>query len=238
MASKRFSPTALLVLLFAAVSAPSQNLPDAPSPSSGPGVLPRHALHTYATSKWSGVVDPGEKVPPLYARDKMMFWVHEDMSPIGWAPGLLLAGWSQLFVTDPDYGSDSAAFGKRVGATVLRDSSMRFFSDSLIPTLAHEDPRYFRKAYGGIGERGVYAAERVFVDQRDDGSRGFNFSDTLGHLAGAALTPTYYPARSANGRVVMTTWALSLAGDAGGNIFAEFWPDIRDLVFHRHRNQP
>lgn len=239
MASMRFSPTAALLLLsFAAVSALSQNLPDAPSPSPGPGVLPRHALHTYATSKWSGVVDPGEKVPPLYARDKMMFWVHEDMSPIGWAPGLLLAGWSQLFVTDPDYGSDSAAFGERVGATVLRDTSMRFFSDSLIPTLAREDPRYFRKAYGGIGKRGVYAAEQVFVDERDDGSRGFNFSDTLGHLAGAALTPTYYPARSASGRVVMTTWALSLAGDAGGNIFTEFWPDIRDLVFHRHRNKP
>jgi hypothetical protein len=168
----------------------------------------------------------------------MLFWVHEDANPVGWIPGLLLAGWSQLFLTDPKYGSDSAAFGERVGATVLRDSSMRFFSDSLIPTLAHEDPRYFRKAYGGIKERGVYAAEQVFVDQRDDGRRGFNFSDPLGHLAASALTPTYYPAKSANGRVVMTTWALSLAGDAGGNIFVEFWPDVRDLIFHRHRRNP
>jgi hypothetical protein len=243
MASKRFSPTALLLLLFAAVSAPSQKLPDAPGPplhpASGPGESPPsiHSsdTHSYAPSRWYGVVDHDEKVPPLYARDKMMFWVHEDMSPIGWAPGLLATGWSQLLVSDPNYGSDSAAFGERVGAAVLRDTSMRFFSDSLIPTLAHEDPRYFRKAYGGIKERGVYAAERVFVDQRDDGTRGFNFSDTVGHLAASALTPTYYPARSANGRVVMTTWAYSLLGDAGGNIFAEFWLDIRDAIFHRHR---
>jgi len=224
-----FRPATPLLFLVMAVSALSQNVPDAPIP------LRRH---TYAASKWYGIVDPDEKVPPLYARDKMAFWVHEDSSAIGWIPGLISAGWGQLLVSDPNYGSDSAAFGERVGAAVLRDTSMRFFSDSLIPTLAHEDPRYFRKAYGGIKERGVYAAERVFVDQRDEGRRGFNFSVVAGHLAASALIPTYYPAPSANGRVVMTTWAYSLAGAAGGNIFFEFWPDIRNRVFHHHENKP
>ena len=99
-----------------------------------------------------------------------------------------------------------------MGAAVLRDTSMRFFSDSLIPTLTHEDPRYFRKAYGGYKARGVYAAERVFVAQRDNGTRGFNYTDTLGHLAASALTPTYYPAPSANGRVVVHSEANCIAG--------------------------
>jgi hypothetical protein len=138
-----FRPATPLLFLVMAVSALGQNVPDAPIP------LRRHT-HTYAASKWYGIVDPDEKVPPLYARDKMAFWVHEDSSAIGWIPGLISAGWGQLLVSDPNYGSDSAAFGERVGAAVLRDTSMRFFSDSLIPTLAHEDPRYFRKAYGGI----------------------------------------------------------------------------------------
>lgn len=211
-------------------------LPDAPAPSSSLPPLHASGSDTYAPSKWYGVVDPGEKIPALHPRDKMMFWLHEDARPIGWVPGLLLAGWSQMVLTDPKYGSDSTAFGERVGATVLRDSSMRFFSDSLLPAVTHEDPRYFRKAYGGIKERGVYAAERVFVGQRDDGTSGFNYSTVLGHLAGSALTPTYYPAPSANGRVVATTWALSLAGAAGGNLFLEFWPDVRDLVFKKHRH--
>jgi hypothetical protein len=203
----------------------------------GSALLPVHPSDpgSFSPSKWYGVVDPGEKVPPLYARDKMVFWVHEDVSPAGWIPAIFATGWSQLFVGDPNYGSDSAAFGERLGAAVIRDTSMRFFSDSLIPTLAHEDPRYYRKAYGGIKARAGYAAERVFIDQRDDGTRGFNYSDTVGHLAASALTPAYYPAPSANGRVVVTTWVLSLAGDAGGNLFVEFWPDARDLIFHRHR---
>jgi hypothetical protein len=240
-----FCATTLLLISFTALPAFSQNaqpLPDAPAPilKLNPGPPPEHASNTsaYAPSKWFGVVDPGEKVPPLNARDKMLFWLHEETGALSWVPAVTSAGAGQLIDGNPKYGSDSAAFGERLGAAFLRDASMRFFSDSLLPTLTHEDPRYYRKAYGGVKARGIYAIERVFVDQHDNGARGFNYSDTLGRLAASALTLTYYPAPSTNGRVVMQTWALSLAGDASGNLFLEFWPDVRDAVFHRHRHAP
>jgi hypothetical protein len=243
MAGKRFfCATILLLTPFLALPAFSQtarSLPDAPAlvlrPDPGPS--PVHASNTssYASSKWYGVVDPGERVPPLDSRDKMMFWLHEEISPVGWFPVVVSAGYEQLTNGDPKYGSDSAAFGERLGAGFLRVSSFRFFSDSLMPTITHEDPRYYRKAYGGVTARGLYAAEQVFVARRDSGSVGINYSDIFGHLEGAALTATYYPAPSVNARVVMETWGVSLAGQAGGNLFLEFWPDVRDALFHRHR---
>lgn len=215
------------------------SLPDAPSPRTlqraNTGQPSFHATHTSAPSKWDGVVDPGEQVPPLSARDKMLYWIRADTHPVTWAPAFLSAGWDQLVDGDPKYGSDSAAFGERLGAAVLRENSARFFSSSLLPAITHEDPRYYRRAYGPIKARGLYAAERVFVTRRDDGSSGFNTSLVLGNLAASALTPTYYPAPSANARVVATTWLLSFLGNAGGNLFQEFWPDARDAIFHRHR---
>jgi hypothetical protein len=234
MATVRFIPfyfRLLLPVLLAAHPALGQNnqpLPNAP---------PVHASNpgNFAPSKWFGVVDPGEKVPPLNARDKMMFWVHEEFDPLSLFPAFGSAGFEQLVNTDPRYGSDSGAFGERLGAAVLRQASMRFLSDSLLPTLTHEDPRYFRKAYGPITQRGVYAAERVFVTQNDDGSHGFNYSDTLGRAVAGALTMAYYPAPSANVRVAARTWGVSLAGLAGVNLFQEFWPDVRDKVFHRDK---
>ncbi|HEX5235603.1 MAG TPA: hypothetical protein VFW25_09760 [Silvibacterium sp.] len=231
------------LLSFAVISASGQSakpLPKAPASNAAPITAPVRAPRAtnYAPSKWYGVVNPGEKIPPLYPRDLMLFWVHKDLDPVGWAPGLLATGWEQLIDGDPKYGSDSAGFGERIGAAVLRDTSMRFFSDSLLPAITHEDPRYYRKAYGSIKARGVYAAERVFVVQHDDGSHGFNYSDTLGHLAAAAITPAYYPAPSANARVVMTSWALSLLGDAGGKLFLEFWPDGREAIRRRMRHGP
>lgn len=211
-----------------APAAKDDPLPNAPlAHASDPG--------QFAPSKWFGVVDPGEKVPPLYTRDKMMFWLHEEFGPLSLLPAFTSAGWGQLVDTDPKYGSDSGAFGERLGAAALRQASFRFFSDSLMPTITHEDPRYFRMARGSITHRGWYAAERVFVDQRDDGSHGFNYSDTMGRAVASALTMAYYPAPSANVRVAARTLGVSLAGLAGNNLFQEFWPDVRDKVFHRHK---
>jgi len=236
MIKSQFALESCFLLLISLGSAPifgqpahagGDPLPDAP------------AVHEsnsggFRKSKWFGVVDPGEKVPPLYTRDKMTFWLHEEFRPATLVPMFISGGWEQLVNTDPKYGSDSAAFGQKLGAAALRQASFRFFSDSLLPTITHEDPRYFRKAHGGITERGVYAAERVFVAQRDDGSHGFNVSDVVGRAIAGALTMTYYPGRSANWRVSAKTWGVSLAGLAGINLFQEFWPDVRDKVFDRH----
>ncbi len=222
----------LLILLPAGRAYCGNNdpLPDAPAVHvSEPGQFPK--------SKWFGVVDPGEKIPPLYTRDKMVFWLHEEFGRLSLLPAFTSAGWGQLVDSDPKYGTDSGAFGERLGAAVIRQATFRFFSDSFLPAVTHEDPRYFRMAHGKITTRGVYAAERVFVSQRDDGSHGFNYAGVLGRATASALTMAYYPAQSANGRVAAETWGISLAGAAGINLFHEFWPDVRDKAFHRHRQR-
>lgn len=234
--------------ILLAVMAPSpaliqaaEPLPDAPTPRSvhrtGISQPSFHAAHTGTPSKWDGVVDPGEQIPPLTTRDKMLYWIHADSHLVSYFPTLLSAGWEQLIDGNPKYGSDSAAFGERLGAAVLRENSARLFSNSLLPALTHEDPRYYRMAYGSIEARGVYAAERVFIARRDDGSSGFNASLVLGNLAASALTPTYYPAPSANTHAVVTSWLMSFLGNAGGNLFQEFWPDARDKILHRHHER-
>jgi hypothetical protein len=220
------------VLLAVALPAWSQNanpLPNAP--------VPEHASNTaeIAPNKWYGVVDPGQPFHRLHPRDKMIFWLHEEVSPVSLLPSFVSAGYGQITNGDPKYGSDSAGFGERLGAAALREASMRFFSDSLLPTLTHTDPRYFRMGSGGVRKRGGYALERLVVDQNDSGKRVFNFSDIVGRLAASSLTVTYYPEPSVNARVVFKTWGTSLAGAAVNNLFLEFWPDIRDAVFHKNR---
>lgn len=227
-------------------------LPDAPQATTQPqmptvtpsgtvsGAPPEHASNEnrYHISKWHGVLDPGDKVPPLTAKDKMEFWVHEEINPIGILPTLISSGWSQMLGSDPRYGGDAPAFGERFGAGMLRDASMRFFSDSLFPTITGEDPRYFRMASGSFKNRALYATERVFVDRRNSGLKGIDYSDTLGRLAGSALTQAYYPSASVNTGVIFRTWGYSMAGAVGDNLLLEFWPDIRDKVFRRHHSQP
>lgn len=209
-------------------------LPDAPQSQIAPSktVLPS-TQNTYEQRKWSPLVEPGEHAPSLSSKDKMMFWLHEQARPMALLPAFASAGYGQLRDSDPHYGTDSAAFGERLGAAALRDASMRFFADSLMPTLTHEDPRYHRKGSGNIGSRGWYAVERIFLDRHDDGHVGLDFSDVPGRLIASGLTMAYYPHRSANGGVVLRTWGTSIGGDAVGNLFFEFWPSVRDHFRHK-----
>jgi hypothetical protein len=220
----------LLGVLFCSLAAFSENddgLPDAPV---------AHVIERGYTAVFKGisVVDRSDPVQPLNADEKMVYWLREEASPGSMFTTFASAGFEQWVDTDPKYGSDSGAFGERLGAAALRGASMRFFSDSLLPTITHEDPRYFRMAHGRKGLRGLYAAERVFVTRRDDGSESFNYSAVAGHAMASALTMAYYPSPSANAGVAARTFGVSLAGLAGGHLFTEFWPDVRVRVFRRH----
>jgi hypothetical protein len=233
---RSFICAALMMLALSALGARAQQnaLPDTPKPSDPINNTPA----AVEKRKWSDIVEPGEKVPPLYAKDKLLFPLHEELRPPGWFSAFFSSGWEQLLDRDPRYGVDSGAYGQRLGAAAIRALSMRTFSDGVMPTLLHEDPRYFRKVDGSIWQRGRYAASRVFVGQRDSGASGFNTSVVVGHGMASALTMAYYPDKSSNARVVFTTWGYSLVGAACGNIWSEFWPDTRDRLFRRRpRNQ-
>lgn len=223
----------ILMLAFSAapVLAQQDSLPDAPSASknNSPAAVQKR--------KWSGIVDPGEKVPSLSAKDKLLFPLSEELNVTAWFSTFFSSGWEQLRDTDPRYGVDSGAYGQRLGAAALRDLSMRAFSDGVLPALLHEDPRYYRKAHGPIVRRGLYAASRVFVTKRDSGASGFNNSVIWGHGMASALTITYYPEKSVHPSVVFETWAFSLLGEAGGNLWSEFWPDTRDRFFRRYKDK-
>lgn len=236
------APTPIALLSTAQQAPPpdaQQHTRPAP-PQEEAGQLPVHRSYTasYRVSKWYGVIDPGVEVQKLTKHDKLMFWAHESITPTAWFPIVYSAGWGQLTNSDPKYGTDSAAFGERFGAAALRVTSFRFFCDSLFPVMTREDPRYFRKAYGSIWARGFYSASRVVITRSDAGETTANYSSIAGHLSGSALTMTYYPAVSSNATVVFETFAWSIFGGAGGNVFLEFWPDVRDAVFRRHRRAP
>lgn len=209
-----------------------------PQQTTAPGARPTPATAgsvdhaSFETRKWSQYVDPGEHVPRLSDHDKWFFWLHEEFRLSTPLPAFISAGYGQLTDT-PKYGSDSGAFGDRLGAAFLRQATMRFFCSSMFPVLYHEDPRYYRKASGSYLSRAAWAAEQALVTQRDSGRLNFNFSDIFGHLAASALTLAYYPAPSRTKGVVMQTWGTSIAGAAGNNLFLEFVPDAINAWHNR-----
>jgi hypothetical protein len=107
-------------------------------------------------------------------------------------------------------------------------------TESIFPSLLHEDPRYFRRGTGPVKSRTLYALTRIFVTRTDSGGRRFNFSEVLGNATGVAVSNLYYSdTRTASDNVIKL--ASQLGTDAASQVLKEFWPDIKRKLFKPHK---
>src|SRR5271168_4641580 len=143
--------------------------------------------------KYAQIVEPEETAQHFTSMDKMMFSFTEVARPITLFPALYSASYEQLFNTDPKYGHDAGAFGEKFGASMLRSASVRVFSDGILATTFHQDPRYYRIAHGSVIKRSLLSVRQALIRRGDDGSEQFNYSGIIGRAAAAALVVTYYP---------------------------------------------
>jgi hypothetical protein len=98
-------------------------------------------------------------------------------------------------------------------------------TDSIYPSLLHQDPRYFRKGTGSGWARLKYATSRIFVTRKDSGGRAFNYSEILGNGSAVGISNAYYPdSRDAGSN--FSKWGIQIGIDMAGNVIKEFAPDI------------
>lgn len=103
-----------------------------------------------------------------------------------------------------------------------------------LPTLLHEDERYYAKGEGEFFKRGIYAATRILITPDYHGHNTFNASEIFGRAIAQGISTTYYPKadRTIGALAVKFGWAMGR--DALTNVFREYWPDIAVHVLHRH----
>jgi len=103
-----------------------------------------------------------------------------------------------------------------------------------LPTVFHQDERYFARGKGGFWRRLGYATSRVFVTPNYQGHNSFNYSELLGRGAAQAISVSYYPSQTRTFEDIGSKYAYAIMRDAITNAVREFWPDIETHVFHRH----
>jgi hypothetical protein len=213
-------------------SSSSSAIPDGASFESVSKTIVKHSPHLQMT------VLPGEIADPMTVQDKVAAGFKNSVFS---APGsLAVAGWNQLTDGRPSYGTDSGAFGQRLGAAAISGTSNSLFSHAVFAPIFHEDPRYYVMGSGHpFLKRLAYASSRVFITRADSGHSTPNFALFAGNAAGSALTMTYYPAKNATFTGVTETFGGSLGGSALGFVFNEFIGDaLVDLHLKKKGQQP
>jgi len=112
-----------------------------------------------------------------------------------------------------------------------------YWVDAIMPTMVHQDERYYAMGQGGILKRGIYAASRELITPNDHGKNSFNISEILGRGASQAISLAYYPSQTQTASGFAEKYAYAIGRDALTNVFREFWPDINSHVLHRHHHE-
>ncbi len=109
-----------------------------------------------------------------------------------------------------------------------------YMVDWAMPTVFHQDERYYAMGEGGIFKRGIYAASRELITPNYHGKNSFNASEILGRGISQAISLAYYPSKTQTAGGYTEKYVYAVGRDALTNVFREFWPDINAHVLHRH----
>ena len=159
---------------------------------------------------------------PLNARQKFDLATHTVIDPIGFAAVGIVAGSQQASNAYGQYGQGAQGYAKRYGADYADVFIGRMLSSAVLPSILHQDPRYFYKGSGTRRERAVYALSRVIVTRGDDGRSEFNYSRILGDFAAGGISNAYHPSNDRGIGLTISNGFIDLGGNAADNLLREF----------------
>jgi len=179
-------------------------------------------------------VENAKQIPPLTTGQKFKLVALGTFDPVEFPYVGVLAGIDQAENTDPSYRQGLKGYGKRYALAFADTTVENFMVGAVVPTLLHQDPRYYQLGKGGFWHRAGYAALRIFITRTDSGKTQFNYSEWVGSAVAAGLANTYHPPADRNALNSANIWVTQLWGDAVAFELKEFWPDIKRKL-HRNR---
>ena len=169
-----------------------------------------------------------KNVPPLTAGQKFKVVTRGSFDYIQIPWYAFLAGVSQATNSEAGYGQGAEGYGKRFAAYFADGTIENYMTGAVLPSLLHQDPRYFQLGTGGFWHRTGYAMSRIVVTRTDSGHPQFNYSEVVGSAMSAAIsTYSYHPHEDRNLGNTASVWGSQIGYDTLTLVVKEFWPDIR-----------
>ena len=136
--------------------------------------------------------------------------------------------------THRDLGEGLKGYGRYYWRGFIDRTDGNYLVIFALPTVFHEDERYYAMGKGGVLKRAVYSASRILITPNYNGHNTINGAELLGRAAAQGISTAYYPSADRTAGAIAQRWGYALIRDSYTNVFREFWPDIATHVLHRH----
>jgi Carboxypeptidase regulatory-like domain len=166
---------------------------------------------------------------PLTTKLKFHLALKVSSDPVTVAGVGFLAGINQA-ADVPNYGQGWRGYGERFGASSADGLSDIMIGGAILPSLLHQDPRYFYQGTGSNRSRFLHALSSPFVCKGDNGRFQPNYSSVGGDLASSALSSAYYPASNRGAGLVFENLTIN----TGERILSSL---LQEFVLHRNTSR-
>jgi hypothetical protein len=193
---------------------------DAPIPSDSQQFVPTSAPTN----------TPSDSSDPITGIGRLNWAVKSTIGPASLLTGVLSATWGTAFNHPKEYGESFDGFAKRYGLRLTGVAASNV-TEAGLGVIWHEDPRYHRDTdEHTFGQRFVRTVKMTFLTERD------------GHLAPAyarfiaiggtnVLSDSWRPNSDRGPENTMDRIAMGFGGRLLGNLWEEFWPDVKPHLF-------
>ncbi len=169
---------------------------------------------------------------PITGRQRMRWFLTNTIGPPHLVGGLFTSAFGTAVDRPNEYGPGWAGFGDRYGMRLTGISTGNAIEAS-VGALWGEDPRYFRVPRESFKRRLSNAVQLTFVARRRDGHFAPAYARYMAISGNNFLSNTWRVDSEADTEHAMIRTVDGFAGRLASNLFEEFWPDIKNLVFHR-----
>jgi hypothetical protein len=167
------------------------------------------------------VVYDSKNAVPLTKKLKFKLAMRVSIDPITIASVAFMAGIDQAANT-PDYVQGAKGYGQRVGAIGADGFTDILIGGAILPSLLHQDPRYFYQGTGTTKSRFRHALFNPFICRGDNGRWQPNYSSMGGDLASSAISNAYYPESNRGVGLVFDGFAIGTAERMASGFAQEF----------------
>jgi Carboxypeptidase regulatory-like domain len=158
---------------------------------------------------------------PLTTKLKYQLAFRAATDVVSIAGDVFLAGVDQAAGT-PNYQQGAEGFGQRFGAAYADSFSNVMIGGAVLPSLLHQDPRYFYQGTGTGRSRLIHAISNPFICKGDNGRSQFNYSGIGGNLIAGSLTNLYYPPSNRGPGLVFSSTLINTGGRLANALVQEF----------------
>jgi hypothetical protein len=167
------------------------------------------------------VVYDSKNAVPLTTKLKFQMALRVAIDPVSFVGAAALAGMDQGG-HELNYPMGAKGFGERLGASYADGFTDVMFGGAILPSLLHQDPRYFYQGTGTVKSRLRHALANPFICRGDNGKLQPNYSSLGGDLISSSISNLYYPPSNRGASLVFGNLLLSTGEREVSSVVQEF----------------